>query len=411
MARSSRLADDGPLRDDTLGLSTRAVHAGEPRTPTGPLDAPIVLSSAFSFADAETAAGAFRGDNDAYVYGRWGTPTVEALEAKIAALEGGEAAVATASGMAAIAGTLLTLCRAGDHVVAPRSMYGESARLLRERLPRLGVTATFVDGTSIAAYADAIRPSTRVLYAETPANPVLAITDLAGVARLARDRGLVSVADNTFATPACQRPITLGVDVVVHSMTKALCGHGDAIGGVVVASAELVERVADTVVKGLGAVLAPLNSFLIARGVRTLGLRMERASASALAIARWLVAREGVARVHYPGLAEHPGHAVAARQMAAFGSLLAFELEGGRPAGAALLDRVRLVAHAVSLGDVRSLVTHPASTTASTMPPDDRRAAGISDGLLRLSVGIEDVGDLIADLDQALGRPRAALQG
>jgi cystathionine beta-lyase/cystathionine gamma-synthase len=290
-------------------------------------------------------------------------------------------------------------------------MYGESARLLRERLPRLGVTATFVDGTSVDAYADAIRPTTRVLYVETPANPVLAVSDLAGVARLSRERGLVSVADNTFATPACQRPLALGVDVVVHSMTKALCGHGDAIGGVVVGSAELVARVADTVVKGLGAVLAPLNAFLIARGVRTLGLRMERASASALAIARWLASREGVARVHYPGLPDHPGHAVAARQMAPFGSLLAFELEGGQAAGARLLEGVRLIAHAVSLGDVRSLVTHPASTTASTMPAADRRAAGISDGLLRLSVGIEDVDDLVADLDRALGPPRGAFQG
>ncbi len=409
MSRASR-PDDLRFAQEVLGLSTRAVHAGEPRTATGPLDPPLVLSSAFAFADAETAAGAFRGENDAYVYGRWGTPTVEALESKIAALEGGEAAVATASGMAAISGTLLTLCGAGDHVVAPRSIYGESARLLRERLPKLGIAATFVDGTSIAAYAEAIRPTTRVLYAETPANPVLAVTDLAALARLARERGLTSIADNTFATPACQRPLGLGIDVVVHSMTKALCGHGDAIGGMIVSSAELRERFADTVVKGLGAVLAPLNAFLIGRGVRTLGLRMERASASALAIARWLAVRDGVARVHYPGLAEHPGHAVAVRQMHAFGALLSFELVGGVEAGRRVLDRVRLVSHAVSLGDVRSLITHPASTTASTMSPEDRLAAGIGDGLLRLSVGIEDAGDLIADLEQALGRGAPTLQ-
>jgi cystathionine beta-lyase/cystathionine gamma-synthase len=396
------MSSDSRFGPDVLGLSTRAVHAGEARTATGPLDPPVVLSSAFSFADAETAAGAFRGENDAYVYGRWGTPTVEALEAKLAALEGGEAAVATASGMAAIAGTLLTLCQAGDHIVAPRSMYAESARLLRERLPRLGITTTFVDGTSIDAYAAAIRPTTRVLYAETPANPVLAITDLAALARLARDGGIYTVADNTFATPACQRPLGLGIDVVVHSMTKALCGHGDAIGGIVISSAELRDRIADAVVKGLGSVLAPLNAFLIARGVRTLGLRMERSVASALAIARWLATRADVTRVHYPGLAEHPGYSIATRQMRAYGALLSFDLTEGVAAGARVLDRVRLISHAVSLGDVRSLITHPASTTASTMPVEDRRSAGIGDGLLRLSVGIEDAGDLIADLEQAL---------
>jgi cystathionine beta-lyase/cystathionine gamma-synthase len=397
-------SSDDPSAAPEAGLSTRAVHAGEPRVATGPLDAPLVLSSAFAFADAETAAAAFRGENDAHIYGRWGTPTVEALEAKVAALEGGEAAVATASGMAAISGALLTLCRAGDHVVAPRALYGETARLLRERLPRYGIEATFVDGTSIDAYAAAIRPGTRVLYAETPANPVLAVTDLPALAALARDRGLVCVADNTFATPACQRPIALGAHVVVHSMTKALAGHGDAIGGVIVSSAALRERFADTVVKGLGAVLSPFNAFLVARGARTLGLRMDRAASTALTLARWLEARPGVARVHYPGLPSHPGHAIAARQMRAFGSIVAFELDGGLAAGAELLGRVRLIAHAVSLGDVRSLVTHPASTTASTMPREDRRAAGISDGLLRLSVGIEDADDLVADLDRAIGR-------
>ncbi len=385
------------------GLSTLAVHGGEERPPTGPLDPPLVLSSAFSFADADVAAAAFRGENDAYIYSRWATPTVEALEAKVAALEGGEAAVAAASGMAAVSGTLLALLEAGAHIVAPRAMYAESARLLRERLPRLGITTTFVDATSIDAYAEAIRPETRILYAETPANPTLAITDLAGLAELGRSRGLTTLADNTFATPACQRPLSLGIDVVLHSMTKALSGHGDAVGGVVVTDAARRERIADTLVKGMGGVLSPFNAFLIARGVRTLALRAERANTSALAIARWLEARRGVARVHYPGLASHPGHTLASRQMRAFGGLLSFELEGGLAAGRRVLERVRVVSHAVSLGDLRSLITHPASTTASTMPPADRRLAGIADGLLRLSVGIEDADDLIADLDQAIG--------
>lgn len=385
------------------GPSTAAVHAGEPHPRSGPIDAPLVLSSAFAFADAEDAAAAFRGESDAYVYGRWGSPNVDALERKIATLEGGEAGVATASGMAAICGVLLSLVEAGGHIVAPRSMYAESARLLRERLPRFGVTTTFVDATSIADYEAAIRPSTRLLYVETPSNPILAITDLAALAALGGSRGLITVADNTFATPWCQRPLAHGIDVVLHSMTKALSGHGDAIGGVVVARRELRDRIADTIVKGMGGVLSPFNAFLIARGVRTFALRAERANASALTLARWLLGRRGVARVHYPGLPEHPGHALASRQMRAFGGLLSFELDGGIDAGRRVLEGVRLITHAVSLGDVRSLVTHPASTTASTMPAADRLAAGIADGLLRLSVGIEDVEDLIEDLERALG--------
>lgn len=385
-----------------LGLSTRSIHAGESRDPTGALEPPLVLSSAFAFESADAAAAAFRGENDAYIYGRWGNPTVQRLEAKLAALENGEAAVATASGMAAVAGVLLTLAQSGDHVVAPRSMYGETARLLRERLPRFGIETTFVDDVSPDGYASAIRPSTKLLYVESPANPTLAVTDIAAVARLARSRGLSTVVDNTFATPYCQTPLDLGADLVVHSMTKALGGHGDAIGGCVVGAASKVRAVADTVVKGFGGVLAPFNAFLVARGLSTFALRQERATASALAIARRLERHAAVARVHYPGLASHPGHAIAVRQMRAFGSLVAFELTGGLPAGKRLLDRVRIVSHAVSLGDVRSLVTHPASTTASTMPPADRAAAGIGEGLLRLSVGVEDLGDLLTDLDAAL---------
>ncbi len=389
--------------DVRMGPSTLAVHAGEIEASAGPLEEPLVLSSAFRFADAEQARAAFTGESDAHIYGRWGNPTVEALEAKLAALEGGEAAVATASGMAAVSGVLLTLLGAGDHVVAPRAMYGESARLLRERLPRFGVSASFVDTSSMGAIEQAIRPETKLIYVETPANPTLAITDLAAVSALAKRRGLLTIADNTFATPLNQRPLSMGIDVVLHSMTKALSGHGDVIGGAVVSSRKLRDAVADTIVKGLGGVLAPFNAYLVARGLRTLALRVERSNASALALAQWLEGRSDVARVHYPGLPSHPGHGVAKGQMKGFGAIVAFELRGGVAAGRSALDRVRLIANAVSLGDVRSLLTHPASTTASTMPAEDRRAAGIADGLLRLSVGIEDVEDLATDLEQALG--------
>ncbi len=384
------------------GRSTKSVHAGERRDATDALEAPLVLSSAFALGTADEAAAAFRGENSRYIYGRWQNPSVEQLEAKVAALEGADAAVATASGMAAVTGAFLSSLRAGDHAVAPLACYGETSRLLRERLPDLGITTSFVDATQVEEYRAALRPETRVLYLETPANPTLSITDVAAVVGLARERGIAVIADNTFATPYAQNPLALGVDLVLHSMTKALGGHGDAIGGVVAGAHERVARVRDLVVKGFGGVLAPFNAFLIARGIRTLALRQAQACASAGRIAAHLEQHAAVSRVWYPGLASHPGHAVAARQMRAFGSLVAFEL-ASLEAGRRVLERVELISHAVSLGDVRSLITHPASTTAFSMPADLRRQAGIADGLLRLSVGIEDADDLLADLDHALG--------
>ena len=392
-------------RDRRLDLSTMAVHGiGEVGTArrSGPVEPPLVLSSAFSFESGEVAEAAFRGDDPAYIYGRWQNPTVAELERTLALLEVGDAAIATASGMAAVSGALLGLLAASDHVVAPRALYGETARLLRERLPRFGITTTFLDDPSTEAYERAIGPNTKILYVETPQNPTLGVTDIAEVAALARRRGLLTIVDNTFASPACQRPLALGADVVVHSMTKGLCGHGDAIGGAVISRSDLRDRIADTIVKGLGGVLAPFNAFLISRGIRTLSLRTERACASALEIARWLESRSDVTRVHYPGLVSHPQHVLAAKQMMAFGGILSFELAGGKAACRRLIDGLRLVTHAVSLGDAKTLITHPATTTASTMPEEDRRAVGITDGLLRLSVGIEAASDLLWDLSSAL---------
>jgi methionine-gamma-lyase len=388
-------------------LATACVHAGDERDEsTGSLEAPLVLASAFGFASADEAAGAFLGKNDAYIYGRWGNPSVEQLEAKVAALEGAEGACVAASGMAAIAGALLSVCKSGSHVVAPRAMYAESARLLRERLPDWGVTTTFVDGTDPDAYASAITSATRVLYIETPANPNLAVADIEAIAGIAKGRGLVSLADNTFATPFSQTPLSLGVDLVVHSMTKALGGHGDAIGGAVCGRAADVARVRELVVKGLGAVLSPFAAFLIARGVRTFALRQRQACETAAFLAQRLFEDPRVERVHHPSLASHPGHALAARQMHAFGSLLSFEVKGQDAVerGRRVLEGVKTISHAVSLGDVRSLLVHPASTTHSTMPREDRLRANIGDGLLRLSVGIEAGDDLWRDLDAALAQ-------
>jgi methionine-gamma-lyase len=392
-------------------LATACVHAGDARDPsTGSLEVPIVLSSAFGFASAAEAASAFQGENDAYIYGRWGNPSVESLEAKLTALEGAEDACVAASGMSAITGAVLAVCDQGSHIVAPRAMYAESARLLRERLPRWGVTTTFVDGTDPDAYAAAITPRTRLLYVETPANPNLAITDLEAIAGLAKRRGLVSLADNTFATPFSQTPLALGVDLVVHSMTKAIGGHGDAIGGVVCGRRADIARVRELIVKGLGAVLSPFAAYLIARGARTFALRQRQACESAAMLAAKLASHPGIERVHHPSLPSHPGHALAIRQMHAFGSLLSFEIRGEEGDGEAsaivrgrrVLEAIRTITHAVSLGDVRSLLVHPASTTHSTMPREDRARAQIGDGLLRLSVGVESADDLWADLSRAL---------
>jgi methionine-gamma-lyase len=388
-------------------ITTKCVHAGEPPQPNGSLDPPIVMSSAFAFEDAEHAAGAFRRDNDAWIYGRWGNPTVTALEEKLAAIEGAEASCAAASGMAAIAGTVLALCEAGDEIVAPRSMYAESARLFRERLPKLGIKTTFVDSDA-NAYAAAMTPRTRLLYMETPSNPTLGVVDIAAVSELARasksDRPVMVVVDGTFATPFAQTPLVEGAHLVIHSMTKGIGGHGDVIGGVVSGPRALVEGIRETIIKGFGGVLPPLSAWLVARGLRTFALRQERACATAAALAAHLAKHPAVTVVHHPSLTSHPQHALAQRQMHAYGALLSFEVGGPDPLakGRKVLERLEVATHAVSLGDVRTLVVHPASTTHSTMPAETRRLAGIGDGLLRVSCGIEARGDLMADLARAL---------
>lgn len=396
------------LRRRADAIATLCVHAGEEPDAQGCLDPPIVMSSAFAFDSAEHAASVFRGEgppDKSWIYGRWGNPTVLALEAKLAALEGAETACAAASGMAAISGAVLAIAEAGEHIVAPRSMYAESARLFRERLPKLGISTTFVDGTT-EAYAAAITPKTRIVYVETPSNPTLGIVDVAAVVDLARRANARTIIDGTFATPFSQTPLSIGAgaDLVVHSMTKGIGGHGDVIGGVVCGSAELVARVRDTVVKGFGAVLSPMSAWLVARGLRTFALRQERACATAATLAAYLAEHPRIAAVHHPSLPGHPGHDIARKQMHAFGALLSFEIGGpdALASGRKVLEALRVATHAVSLGDVRTLVVHPASTTHSTMPAETRRMAGIGDGLLRLSCGLEGAPDLLADFERAL---------
>ncbi|HED04090.1 MAG TPA: PLP-dependent transferase [Candidatus Fraserbacteria bacterium] len=387
---------------------TQAVHAGEQPDPSsGAADLPIYQSSTFTHRDTEESAAVVQalqaGERKGYLYTRWGNPTVQALEEKLAALEGGQAALAFSSGMAAIATVLLSLVKSGDKIVAARQLYSGTSHLLTERLPALGVETTFVASDRIENFAQAIRPTTKLIYIETPSNPLLEITDIQAIARLAQEHQLVSIIDNTFATPFNQRPLELGIDLVVYSTTKYLCGHGDAMGGAVIGRQEFIDRVLTGFHRDLGGVLSPFNAWLTARGMRTLPLRLERHNANALTLAQFLQQHSGVRQVYYPGLPSHPGHELARRQMpGGFGGMLSFEVQGGLEAGKRALNRVQLCTRAVSLGDVKTLITHPASTTHYIVPPEARRAAGISDGLIRLSVGIEDVQDLMDDLAQAL---------
>ncbi len=391
-------------RQRRYGVHTTAIHAGEsPDATTGALVPPLHLATTYHLGTAEQGAAIFSGEKEAFVYTRWGNPTVAAFADRAAALEGGEAAVATASGMAAISSALLTVVAAGDHIVSGRSIYPSTVHLLTQQLGSLGIETTFVDATDLAQVEAALRPTTKVIYVETPGNPLLALTDLAGVAALGRARGVTTICDNTFATPINQRPLALGIDVVVHSATKYFCGHGDAVGGLVVGREPFIERCLTEPLRYYGGIMAPFNAYLMLRGTQTLPLRVERHDTNALGLARWLEGHPAVAWVRYPGLPSHPQHDLARAQMpGGFGGMLCFEVRGGMDAGRRLLNTVRLCALAVSLGDARTLITHAASTTHSVVSREERLAQGVTDGLVRLSVGLEDLDDLITDLDAGL---------
>lgn len=393
------------MRDATRrGFSTRAIHGGAIPDVNKSVVPPIYQTATFRYDTVEEGARLGAETGPGYFYTRWANPTTDLFEQKVALLEGGEAALATSSGMAAIATAVLSLLRAGDHVVAPKAVYQATFELFHTVLPAYGVEVTFLDDPDVSAYERALRPATRLLYIETPNNPLLGVTDIGGVVALARAHGARTIADNTFATPYNQRPLDLGVDLVCHSATKYLGGHHDVTAGVVVGSRDLIRRCARTM-RIFGGVLDPMAAYLLIRGLATLGLRMARHNASALALARHLAGHPAVERVHYPGLPGHPRHEVAARQMpGGFGGMLSCEVRGGVSAGVRCVESLRVAKLAVSLGGVSTLVTHPASTTSVNMPPRVRAEAGISDGLIRISVGIEDLEDLIDDFDQALSR-------
>jgi methionine-gamma-lyase len=390
------------VREEQLGFATRAIHGpdvGEVKQ--RPASVPIYQTSTWGFDSADEFADVMQGRRRGYVYTRgYGNPTVNAFEGVIADLEGAESAHAFASGMAAIHGTLTTLARSGDRIVASRELYGGSASLLMNVLPRYGIETTFVDPHDPEAVREAV-PGAAAFYAETIANPLVTVADLSTLATLCREAGVASVVDNTFASPALCNPIALGIDHVVHSATKYIGGHADLIGGVVCGSEDAIERVRATAIETGGA-MQPLEAWLCLRGLATLELRMERHARTAQAIAEALARHPKVARTHYPGLPTHPQHDLARRQLRGFGGMIAFEVEGGVAAGARLSDALRVAWIGGSLGAAQTLVAHPASTTHRQLDADARRASGIADGLLRVSVGLEDPRDIIDDVEAAL---------
>ncbi|HLO04624.1 MAG TPA: aminotransferase class I/II-fold pyridoxal phosphate-dependent enzyme [Symbiobacteriaceae bacterium] len=384
-------------------FATVTVHAGQRPDPvTGSLSTPIYQTSTFVFPDVATGARRFAGEEAGYIYTRLGNPTQAALEEKIAALEGAEAALAFGSGMAAISAVLLGLLRSGDHLLYGDSIYGCSHSLINELLPRWGITATAVDGTDLVAVAQAIQPNTKVFLLETPSNPTLKVVDIAAIAALCAPNAIQLVVDNTFASPALQLPLKLGAHVVVHSATKFIGGHGDVIAGVAAGPKALMDELRMTTLKDIGGVIAPFDAWLLLRGLKTLDVRVQRHCANAMQVAAFLDQHPMVERVYYPGLPHHPQYEIAQRQMSAPGSLISFEVRGGLEAGRRFIERLELCQLAVSLGDVDTLIQHPASMTHSIVPREERMATGITDGLIRLAVGIEDAADIIEDLAQGL---------
>ncbi len=385
---------------DTWRPATQAVRGGTARSEYGETSEALFLSSGYAYDCAADAAARFAGEQVGMTYSRLQNPTVEMLEQRIALMEGAEAARCTASGMAAMTAALLCQLSAGDHVVAGRALFGSCRWLTDTLLPRFGIATTIVDGTDNDAWRVAIRPETKLFFFETPANPTLDIVDLAAVCRIAKDAGIVTVVDNAFATPALQRPMDYGADIVAYSATKMMDGQGRVLAGAVVGTSKFILETLLPFTRNTGPTLSPFNAWVVLKGLETLDLRIRRQSANALEVARFIEAR--VPRLLYPDLPSHPQHDLARAQMAAGGTIVSLFVDGGRKQAHGLLDALALVDISNNIGDSRSLMTHPASTTHSGLSEDVRTEMGITEGLLRLSVGLEDPADVIADFDRAL---------
>ncbi|MDJ0861221.1 MAG: O-succinylhomoserine sulfhydrylase [Gammaproteobacteria bacterium] len=389
-------------RKSELGFDTLAVRAGQVRTSEGEQSEPIFPTSSFVFESARQAAARFSGDEAGNIYSRFTNPTVRTFEERLAALESVECCVATASGMAAILTTCMGLLKSGDHIVCSESVFGTTVVLFETLLSRFGLKTTFVPLTDMQAWSEAVRRDTRLLFLETPSNPLTEVADIRQLADLAHDNGALLVVDNCLCTPALQRPVELGADLIIHSATKYLDGQGRCVGGAVLGSRDLVGGDLFGFLRSAGPTMSPFNAWVFLKGLETLSLRMKAHSANALALARWLEEQPAVRRVYYPGLKTHPQHELASRQQSDFGGIVAFDVAGGRDSAWRIVDSTRLLSITANLGDVKSTITHPATTTHGRMRPEARESAGIGEGLLRVAVGMEDVKDLQADLARGL---------
>jgi O-succinylhomoserine sulfhydrylase len=390
------------MNDDSqnYGFDTLAVRAGQQRTAEGAQSDPIFPTSSYVFNSAAQAAARFSGDEPGNIYSRFTNPTVRTFEQRLAALEGGERCVATASGMAAISATCLALLQAGDHIVSSRSVFGTTVVLFDKYIAKFGVDVSFVPLTDYAAWEKAIRPETRFLFLETPSNPLTETADISRLAQLAHDNDCLLIVDNCFCTPALQQPLKLGADIVIHSATKYIDGQGRCIGGAVVGPEDLVGQDVYGVIRTAGFSMSPFNAWVFLKGLETLKLRMRAHSQNAAELAAWLQEQPCVDKVHFPGLADHPQHELASRQQQDFGGVLSFELKGGKEQAWKVIDATELISITANLGDAKSTITHPATTTHGRLTPEARADAGISDGLIRIAVGLEDVNDLKQDLSR-----------
>lgn len=382
-------------------LETQAIRAGQRRTHEQEHSDPIFATSSYVFGSAAEAAARFSGKTPGNIYSRFTNPTVRAFEQRLAALEGGERCIAVASGMAAIASTGFGLLKAGDHVVCSRGVFGNTTILFQNYFAKFGVVTTFVDLTDYDAWEQAIRPETRFLFVETPSNPLTQIADIRRLADIAHAKGALLVVDNCFLTPALQKPLALGADIVIHSATKYLDGQGRCIGGAIVGGLELLDKEIYPYLRTGGPTMSPFNAWVFLKGLETLGLRMRAHSENALALAQWLEAQTWVERVHYPGLPSHPQHGLAKLQQKSGGGIVSFEVKGGKDAAWQLIDSTRMLSITANLGDAKTTITHPATTTHGRLSEPERAAAGITDGLVRVAVGLEDIGDIQGDLSGA----------
>lgn len=386
---------------DGVGFDTLAVRAGQHRTPESEHSDPLFFTSSYVFRTAADAAATFAGDKPGNVYSRYTNPTVHSFEERIAALEGAEQAVATSTGMSAILATVMSLCSAGDHVLVSKSVFGSTISLFEKYFKRFGVQVDYVPLAELSGWDAAIKPNTRLLFVESPSNPLAELVDIAALAEIAHAKGALLVVDNCFCTPALQQPLRMGADVVVHSATKFIDGQGRAMGGVVVGRSEHMKEVVGFL-RTAGPSLSPFNAWLFLKGLETLNIRMRAHCQSALELAQWLEQQDGVERVHYAGLESHPQHELAKRQQKAFGAVVSFEVKGGKDGAWRFIDATRLISITANLGDTKTTITHPSTTSHGRLSPQEREAAGIRDSLIRVAVGLEDVADLKADLARGL---------